>query len=77
MWDIFVAFGMILLIIVLLLGGVVVVEYYQAKKEVAIFNKQFDASYTAWDFFWAGNMIKNYIRGSKMNIDLKGKEVAE
>lgn len=76
--DIFLGFLFFLLVIVFPVTVVTVFSYKQAESESKLYNETYGKSYTAADFFFAGQTIKDYLNKGQnttvnLNADLKTK----
>lgn len=65
---------MIIIVIMIILLPVFM-ALKSASVEANLYNEKFNKTYSKWDFFWAGDTIKEFLNGGKQsthNINIKG-----
>lgn len=57
-----------------LLLAIFIPAFFRPRIEAEIYNEKYGTNYTKWDFFWAGDTIKDYLEDGKkstLNLNIK------
>ena len=62
-------FVVVIILCLVLFGGMVIgIGYWVVSIRIPHFNKVMNTSYTAWEYFWCSEEIKEFVKGRKFNL---------